>query len=242
MGKIIINERKYAQDLIESIDSIQPSYRDVCYIIRGLHEAQKSKQDILSFWEDADFSRLKLNNLELKQLVDKIVDNSAKRPLRDIEHISLFKQDVDRAKSLENMRYQMLMFTLIALGRFKQQTSERGHTWIRYPIQEIFALANIKCRAKTQYDMLRKLLELGHIELAHDPNNTSICITGIERENLESESEPIVQIKEMADLGLLYRCMVGKPYIKCAVCGRLIPKKSNRQKYCRSCYNKVHEH
>ena len=65
MEKIIINERKYAQDLIESIDSIQPSYRDVCYIIRGLHEAKKSKQDILSFLEDADLTRLKLNKIRL---------------------------------------------------------------------------------------------------------------------------------------------------------------------------------
>lgn len=242
MEKIIINERKYAQDLIESIDSIQPSYRDVCYIIRGLHEAKKSKQDILSFLEDADLTRLKLNKIRLKQLVDKIVDNSTKRPLRNMDHISLLKQDVEKAKSLENMRYQMLMFTLIVLGRFKQQTSERGSAWIRSPIQEIFALANIRCREKTRHDMLRKLLELGYIKLAHAPNNTSICITGVESEKFDAGSEPVVQIKEMADLGLLYRCIVGKPYIKCAVCGRLIPKKSNRQKYCRSCYNKVHEH
>ena len=160
-----------------------------------------------------------------------------KYKLNDGEYIFLDSTDIERVARYDNTNERSVLFALIVLGRYKKQYGKNKNTWVKLDIKQLFKIANVSMRKVDKYRILHKLYVMGEFEQSFKKSSSAVMIN-----NLSDNTDAKVIISSLDDLGLLCRELFGERFIYCNECGKKVKQRSNSQKYCGSCYKKLHKH
>lgn len=155
---------------------------------------------------------------------------AGKYPLCCCDGIRVTQKELDRVRGLQNKVLERLAFTLLCLAKFGNFRNPENHNWVTCSNSEIYSMACITASAFEKDRKLSMLKDLGLIAYAKKVDSLSLQVLF-----LEEESDPALWISDFRKLGYEWNLYKGEPYLRCAACGILVKKDSNRKKYCRDC-------
>lgn len=228
---IVLNEREFARDAIQRCSLESKPLETLRRVSRYYHSEGYKKKEIRSLLETF---MLKcdptINIVKWSETIDRLVKDSDKYDLIEIESVPITKAELDVCENLNGKQMQRLMFTLICLAKFGDMVNEKNNGWVSRPDKEIFKMANIVTSIKRQSLMLNDLREKGLIKFSHKIDNIHINVTC-----LDNSGEAVMQITDFRNLGYQFMRYQGEPCLECESCGLVIKRTKNVQKYCDNC-------
>lgn len=231
--KIILNETNYVTQIlsdensdIKKISSFLKLYARYLYHEKGLRktgilrELDAFMRQRYPDYRPADWS----------DTLERYAAGAGKYPLCNCDGIWITQKELDTIRRLQNKVLERLAFTLLCLAKFGNFKNPDNHGWVNYSNSEIYSLACITASAFDKDMKLATLKDLGLIAYAKKVNSLSIQVLF-----LEEDGTPALWISDFRKLGYEWNLYKGEPYIRCAACGILVRKDSNRKKYCRDC-------
>ncbi len=195
------------------------------------HEMEYEKPQIIRelnlFMEEA-FPRY--NPVDWAINIDKYANLANKYPLCECNGVWITENELNTISNIHNKVLERLAFTILCLSKFRNFKNPDNNNWVNYSNGEIYKLACINTTSFNKDIKINTLNELGLIEFAKKVNNLNISVLYI-----EDNSENKLFVSDFRKLGYEWKFHKGEPYIRCADCGLLTPKKSNRSKYCKEC-------
>jgi len=235
---VILNENEYAENMINERSLGEKPYNTLCmvsryYIDKGYdkHEA-RSKLDMFMLQCDPLVSLPKWS-----AVMDKAFSRALKRPAVNIDHITIYKAELDTISKLDGKPIKRLAFTLLCLSKYWDLVTSQQNHWVNTKDGEIKKMANINTSIKRESAMYKQLRDSGLIEFSKKVDNLNVRVCFIE------EDEPVLEIDDFRNLGNQYLMFTGEPYYKCQNCG-VVTKlqytgKGSRPKYCKSCAKEI---
>lgn len=229
---IVLNEREYAESAILNCALSSKPIETLNRVSRYYYFSGHKKSEIQGLLEeflvkcDPDVNIVKWQNT-----IDRLVKDSDKYPLVELDHIKIYKSELDICNSLESKQLARLMFTLICLAKYSNAVNPANNNWVNRQDKDIFKLANITTTTRRQSLMFNNLRDRGYIKFSKKVDNLNINVCVIDNE----PSEEYIKISDFRNLGNQYMKYIGGPYTECAYCGIVIKKNNNNQKYCKDC-------
>ena len=180
---------------------------------------------------DSDFD---INNWY--SFIDKCIGKAKKRDLLNIDYIPITQKELDTIKEIKNPARERLAFTLLVIAKFNNLKSETNNNWINYSMDVYFNLARVTCKVDDRPYIIYDLKELGLVEVSKKITRFNIRITFV-----DNESDPVLKITDMRELGYQYQNLGPKSKIKlCKRCGKPYKVKYSKggSPYCTDCQNK----
>lgn len=193
-------------------------------------EGQKKSgiiQELHSFMES---NYPNYNPVDWSVSLEKYAAGAGKYPLCKCKGVWITKNELHTIEEIHDKVLERLAFTLLCLAKFRNFKNPENKNWINYSNGEIYSMACISTTAFEKDRKLGRLKELGLIEYARKVNNLSIQVRYV-----DDGSENKLFVSDFRRLGYEWRLFNGENYIRCAACGILTLKKSNRAKYCKDC-------
>ena len=229
---IILDEREWAENAIAykqlgakpsaTLSRVARYFRQVDGYSKS--EVRKKIDDFL-LQCDPKASIAKWDNL-----LDSIVSDSDKRPLVDIEGISITEGELCVIDTLLSRQPKRLAFALMCSAKYYNLVNAMNNNWVNTPDREIMKMANISTSVRRQSQMLREMRDAGLLEFSKKIDNLNVQVLFINQ-----DSPTIIHITDYRNLGNQYLLYCGEPYFKCAQCGLTIKRNKNVQKYCSDC-------
>ena len=154
----------------------------------------------------------------------------------NIDYIPITQKELDTIKEIKNPARERLAFTLLVIAKFNNLKSETNNNWINYSMDVYFNLARVTCKVDDRPYMIYDLKELGLVEVSKKITRFNIRITFV-----DNESDPVLKITDMRELGYQYQNLGPKSKIKlCKRCGKPYKVKYSKggSPYCTDCQNK----
>lgn len=170
------------------------------------------------------------NPIDWAASIEKYATKAGKYPLCECKGVWITENELKTISEIDNKVLERLAFTLLCLAKFKNYRNQNNNNWVNYSNGEIYTMACINTTAFDKDLKINQLRELGLIEYAKKVNNLNIRILYI-----DDESEKEFFVSDFRKLGYEWRLYNGEKYIRCADCGILVKKTSNRRKYCKDC-------
>ncbi|MCI1958990.1 MAG: hypothetical protein LKJ25_05125 [Clostridia bacterium] len=170
------------------------------------------------------------NPVDWSSSIEKYAVKAAKYPLCECKGVWITENELKTIEEIHNKVLERLAFTLLCLSKFRNYRNSKNNNWVNYSNGEIYKLACINTTAFDKDLKFNQLRELGLIEYAKKVDNLNIKVLYI-----DDESENKLFISDFRKLGYEWRLYKGEKYIRCADCGILVKKNSNRNKYCKDC-------
>ena len=234
---IVLHEREYAEQLLESDSLGQHPSETLTRIAKLCIANGYSKSDTRKILERHIVKCLPDANMLLwNELIEKDIRFASKYPLVDIDYVPVYSNELKICDSLDGVQMRRLMFTLICLARYSNMVNSMNNNWVNRQEKDILNLANLEVSIKRRSLMFNALRDCGLIGFSHRVDNLNV--------NVKCLSDPEVDILTMRitdfrNLGYQYMCQSDVPSLRCSVCGATIPRKNNRQMYCRECAKEV---
>lgn len=231
---IILNEYEWAEDMIarndlgknplETLTRVSKyyfannhSYREVRNLM-DLFMVRCNPNVILIHWSDT---------------LDKIVKSSAKRPLIQLDGISITQPELQRVDELESVQLRRLAFTLLCVAKYWDAVRTVNNHWVNTSDKEIMKMANINAPIKKQSFMFADLKDADLIRFSRRIDNLNVQVTFME------DGDEALYIQDFRNLGYQYMRRFGGSYFECANCGLVVKAKPSAkgrpQKYCSAC-------
>lgn len=169
--------------------------------------------------------------------IDKCISKAKKRDLLNIDYIPITQKELDTIKEIKNPARERLVFTLLVIAKFNNLKSETNNNWINYPMEMWFKLARVACKVDDRPYMIYDLKEAGLVEVSKKITRFNIRVTFV-----DNDSDPVLKITDMRELGYQYQNLGPKSKIKlCKRCGKPYKVKSSkaRSAFCSDCQDKV---
>lgn len=223
---IILNERKYVEQLLASgdIDS-NNIYSDLTrvakyYFAQGYKRAAvlKKVEELLKIWRPELYEGY-------EHRLGRIISRASRHKLMEIDSIPVYKPEFDIIKELPTMAQQRLAFTLLCLARMADIARGETRGWINTRDSRLFILSNVSGSRIERGVMLNDLKAAGLVRFPKAVNSINIEVL-FAKNNGEVE----MNIAIMRDLGYQYSHHVGKgKFIPCTVCGLPTPVRGGKQ-------------
>ncbi len=230
---IILNEEKYAADLLNQISLNKKVYNDLNLIARYLYHNQSLKDseiynELVNIMENkyANFIISKWQNSLLK-----ISKDAKKKSLIVIDYIPITVNELDTINNIESKPIKRVAFTLLCLSKYKNIVNPNNNNWINYEFKDIFKASNVTATVKEQCNIINEMKHLELIKMNNLVNNLSLNICYIDKEN----SNIVLQINDFRNLGYEYLLYCGEKFIRCKRCNILVKKRGKTDKYCKEC-------
>lgn len=170
-----------------------------------------------------------------EDIIEDIVKKATKYPLRMIDAIGITQNEIDKIKSLSNVKYEKLLFAMLCYAKLHNMNSDTNNGWVNATIQEIYRTARVTVKYKRdKFLYLNDIEQTGLIAFSKKNDNLNLQITFI-----DMTGNPIWSINDFRELGYEYLNIIGEGrFIRCNKCGRLVRKKSKKDfstKYCSFC-------
>lgn len=228
---IVLNEREFAINSLRS-GELGDNYYETLGCIAKYYKAEGyKKKEIRSMLEsfvvrcDPTASLSKWSDI-----VDRQLSLAERFKLVEIDSIPITQKELDACGSLHSKQAQRLLFTLICVAKFCNETNERNNNWVNKPDKDVFRMANVVTPIRRQSLMLSDLRDAGFIRFSKKVDNVNINVLCIDR-----SGEPVMNITDFRNLGFQYLKYYGGPYFECKSCGIVVKRGSNVQKYCHEC-------
>ena len=166
--------------------------------------------------------------------LDRQVKRAAKRSLIEIDYIPITQEEVDIISQLPTKTMKKVAFSYLCSAKFHDMVNERNNGWTNIPVKDICSMAGVSLTMYKQHEMRGALAERGIIQLSRTVDNVNARVTFIDH-----DGDPVLKIDDMRNLGNQYLMYVGEKYLRCEMCGIVVPRTSNSQRYCASCAKKI---
>lgn len=202
----------------------------------------------VGFDEDESFSVLnnvlshfdkKYNPVKSANYLMKMIKKAENYKLRKVEDIHITQSELGKIESLDNLKLQRLLFTLLVYAKFNNALSGDNNNWCNVSINELYKTAKVSTRnSKEKALLLKKLKDNNLISFSKKNTNLNVRISFVD-ENIDEHD---LIISDLRELGYQYLNLTqSEQFTKCLKCGVLIKKKSKSDhstKYCGQCVTK----
>ena len=171
------------------------------------------------------------NPIDWSASLEKYANKAGKYPLCECKGVWITENELKTIEEIHDKVLERLAFTLLCLAKFRNfRNPNNNNNWVNYSNGEIYSMACINTTAFEKDVKFNKLKEFGLIEYAKKVNNLNIQVLYI-----DDDSENRLFVSDFRKLGYEWRLYKGEKYIRCADCGILVKRTSNRRKYCKDC-------
>jgi ribosomal protein L37E len=239
---LILNEKKYAQDIYdEKNKDIKSVLSKIGYITRHLLYSL-NQNDEENYKNTVEWLKKHHNNFDeiyYSNLISDAIKKAYKKPFYHIENIKITKSELDIISSLDNLRAEKILFVLLCMA--KQQAISNGfiNGLVKYSITDLCKTARISVPADEREYILYNIIQKGFLDYPKK-NNTQCLIVNF----IDNDGEAVLNLNEADCYELAYLYLSwknnGKGYTKCQRCGKMIKQsKTKPKKYCEECAQEV---
>lgn len=234
---IIMNEYTYAENLLNKQDLKACDLGDkpsstLNLLARYYREIGKDNDEIKELLSDFLHRCLKDKYKESKW-IDSIfyqVIKSKKYTLKKVDSIIISKSEMEIIQSVKGKSRQKVLFTLLVLAKYYNAVSEKNNNWANLEYKKIFKLANVQLSIQNQALLINDLYNCRFVNVSKNVGKPNIQVNFI-----DNESDVVLTITQLKDLGKEYLLFCGEDYIRCQKCGSIIKNYKNNNKYCKDC-------
>lgn len=164
-----------------------------------------------------------------------------KRGYKTIDSIKITKNELSYIKSFNDIQLEKLLFVMLCVAKYDHYYSDSSDYWLNRSTSFIFKQARVHVRVKERLELLRKLYLDGAFDLSHKTGSANKRLLYVSENQSEEIAMELTEIdfQELAYTYLFYKNGFSG-YKHCEKCGILVKVKSNSQKYCKECYEKIH--
>lgn len=237
---IVLNEIKYAEEILKT-GKIDKKPSATISLLAKYYRQYKNKSEnetieIINEFMDKYYPFF--NKVKWQNSIVGIVSKATQYKLREIENISISKNELNKIKELKNERLERLLFTMLCFAKTYNMTSEINNGWVNTDINEIYNTARVSVKqADEKHFIIHKLIQDGYLECSKKNTNLNLRITFI-----DNSSDCILNINNLEELGYEYMQYINKGrFCRCENCGKLIKLKNTERskKYCKECATQV---
>ena len=168
-----------------------------------------------------EYSRNLCNTLEKKPELAK---------LKEYSSIPLYKSELDKILMAETDREKKVLAACYFVARYMDCDG-----WVNLKDGELFTLANIRVSQKMQDEILHSLKEQGLLTFSKKGLSLNSKVT------LLPDDEVVMELYEFESIGNKFLGKFKPGFMQCECCGKVIKRRSNRQRYCKGCYKEIKE-
>ena len=229
---IILNELKMAKEIYESGDICSQTSEKLTMISKYLYQQgirNKKLFEALDKYMEKNY--VDYNPVEWRERLEGRVKRAGDHLLLEVDSIPITEAEILAIQEIKTIRLQRLAFTLLCLAKYTRLKNPDSNGWVWTSINDIFNMAVIVAGEKVKCEMLHELFVEGYIGLSKKITNNSIKVN-----YLNDDSPVVLEVSDFRRLGYEYMIHTkqGK-FVRCAKCGLLVKRKTNNQKYCKSC-------
>lgn len=233
-----MNEYTYAENLLNKQDlkisdlGSKPS-STLNLLARYYREVGKNSDEIKELLSDFLRRCLKDKYKESKWInsIFYQVVKSKKYTLKKVDNVTVTKSEMEIIQSVKGKSRQKVLFTLLVLAKYYNSVSEKNNNWTNLEYKKIFKLANVQLSIQSQALLINDLYNYGFVNVSRNVGKPNIQVNFI-----YNESDIVLTIMQLKDLGKEYLLFCGEDYIRCQKCGTPIKKSKNgKVKYCGKC-------
>ena len=236
---MILNEEKYARDILLGKNTFEKTIiRKIGYITRyNFHILNKNDTENYNStvkWllkHQVNFDESSYSNV-----ISNAIKSAKKHPFYVIDCIKITKNELCAIKSLENLREEKILFSLLCMA--KQQMKSFGFTdgLVKYTVTDLCKMARVSVPANDREYILHDILLKGFIECPKKNDTKCLRLNFIDEDG-EGEIGLILNEIDCQEIAYTYlKWKNGDGFKRCSTCGRLIRSKQVGQKctYCKS--------
>ena len=234
---IIMNEYTYAENLLNKQDLKACDLGDkpsstLNLLARYYREIGKNDDEIKELLNDF-LNRCLKDKYKESKWIDSIfyqVVKSKKYNLKKVDNVVVTKSEIEIIQSVKGKSRQKVLFTLLILAKYYNAVSDKNKNWTNLEYKKIFKLANVQLSIQNQALLINDLYNCGFVNVSKNVGKPNIQVNFI-----DNESDGVLTITRLKDLGKEYLMFCGEDYIRCQKCGSIIKNYKNNNKYCKDC-------
>ena len=234
---IIMNEYTYAKNLLNKQDLKACDLGDkpsstLNLLARYYREIGKNDDEIKECLSDF-LNRCLKDKYKESKWIDSIfyqVIKSKKYNLKKVDNVIVTKSEIEIIQSVKGKSRQKVLFTLLVLAKYYNAVSDKNKNWTNLEYKKIFKLANVQLSIQNQALLINDLYNCGFVNVSKNVGKPNIQVNFV-----DNESDTVLTIARLKDLGKEYLMFCGEDYIRCQKCGTLVKNYKNTNKYCKTC-------
>ena len=234
---IIMNEYTYAENLLNKQDLKACDLGDkpsstLNLLARYYREIGKNDDEIKELLSDF-LNRCLKDKYKESKWIDSIfyqVIKSKKYNLKKVDNVIVTKSEMEIIQSVKGKSRQKVLFTLLILAKYYNAVSDKNKNWTNLEYKKIFKLANVQLSIQNQALLINDLYNCGFVNVSKNVGKPNIQVNFV-----DNESDTVLTIARLKDLGKEYLMFCGEDYIRCQKCGTLVKNYKNTNKYCKTC-------
>ena len=232
-----MNEYTYAENLLNKQDLKACDLGDkpsstLNLLARYYREIGKNDDEIKELLSDF-LNRCLKDKYKESKWIDSIfyqVTKSKKYNLKKVDNVIVTKSEMEIIQSVKGKSRQKVLFTLLILAKYYNAVSDKNKNWTNLEYKKIFKLANVQLSIQNQALLINDLYNCGFVNVSKNVGKPNIQINFV-----DNESDAVLTITRLKDLGKEYLMFCGEDYIRCQKCGTLVKNYKNTNKYCKTC-------
>lgn len=232
-----MNEYTYAENLLNKQDLKACDLGDkpsstLNLLARYYREIGKNDDEIKELLSDF-LNRCLKDKYKESKWIDSIfyqVIKSKKYNLKKVDNVIVTKSEIEIIQSVKGKSRQKVLFTLLVLAKYYNAVSDKNKNWTNLEYKKIFKLANVQLSIQNQALLINDLYNCGFVNVSKNVGKPNIQVNFV-----DNESDTVLTITRLKDLGKEYLMFCGEDYIRCQKCGTLVKNYKNTNKYCKTC-------
>lgn len=234
--RIILNERKYAEECIAE-KVIRRPFVDLSILARYYYHhmgyRRKTIIEMLTKCMEMCYPPYELKKAQWDDTIEKIARKAGDYKLHEIDGVWITTKELETIENLHNPVLEKLAFVVLCLAKLNIARYPDMDGWVNEDAKEIFSLARVGDAASQRYLRLGKLKEAGLIRPSLKMADLSFQVLFVDH---DGEGVLFVSESDFRELGYKYLQYKGENIIECADCGILIRgNKNNTKRYCSNC-------
>lgn len=234
--KIVFNEYQEVQKILQAHQTDLPIFTVIRLLVTYFHDlynvsdseliemvnAELEKLDFEGYYYEKYYKTIKrtLNNVVKYEMVLKVPNV-----------VAIHKKEQDVIETLTSRKHKKLLATLYVIAHWYDSS---GWTSNKFTTTIIKKMANLNCTNKELDLLFYDLIQGDYIKPTKKASNFSYCLT-----SYTNDDEVVQTFDSFENVGNKYIANQTGKYIVCQFCGKLVVKKSPRQKYCNVCAENI---
>lgn len=234
---MILNEEKYAQDLLMGQNDKIKSIRQKIDLISRYNYHVMNKNDDDSYSSIVKWLE-KHHEIFSEQTYSKIITDyikkASKKPFYNVDAIKITKKEMNVILSQNNLRYEKILFVLMCMAKQQKIAYGFDNGLVSYSITDLFKTARVSVPVDERENMLHELLKLNLIGLPVKNDTRCLFVNFLD----DNYDEVVLELNEQdcGELAYAYLRFTGKAKIsKCAKCGKMIKQSKKYGELCKGC-------
>lgn len=228
--KMILNEKKYAEALLEGKELSNKPSTDVYVLVKYYYHLGLSPDDVMDkvmeFVEEVTG-----NSKGWKSKIKRSVKTLKDSKLNIVEEVHITKLEMDTILALKNEPLEKLAFGLLVWLKVHNVAKGKQNEWLNLDNSlGLFRDIQVNRNSVDRELMIGTLEELGYVFNSVRSGSCSMKLNYI-----DLEGESALTITSFDDFIMDYHIYKGSKVINCKECGKRVLAKGNKTQYCTEC-------